>query len=478
MNPDELPEALEELIPPKPSASGWGERIRRRRRNRRAGAAAAAGVAAVAVLAAAVQLGGQPTITATPMPADPSTTEPVATRVDPTVCAESVRGAPEDHGFGIEDMSRAVVCGPVVDDPDGVVQIELSDQLAAEIVAEVTSEDRLEGFQPGIGHSAPSLVLLSEHGDPLTLQGTPDRYRWYPPPGEGGIHMWTPSPELAQRMWDEIAATGQCTVSDPTFTCDGQQGSAATQPVTPDPTNGGDTEVGAPEEPPFTSEDVEDAWFDDDALAELPSSVRTSVETGREGYADMELAPGDVDVDVEAALDDLIQIRTVVHEPGGLESGWTEYHRLLGGNESEGVFSPAADHCFAAGQAFLEGGSIPDSVPAGGLPDNPEFVAICLTGLLQARSMPFGMGVGVIANDEAGGAQAAVDAYNALPLADAACKPKDGAWGFIVYHYGDGAEYLLQVRDNECGSVVAGNEHRRGGDEFRVLLWELLWEER
>lgn len=213
MNPEELPEALDDMIPQKPSAAGWGERIRRRRRNRRVGAASAAGVAAAAVLAAAVQLGGQPTMTATPMPADPSTQEPVVGPVDPTVCAESALRDPSDGtGLQIEDMVRAVVCGPVLDDPTASLQILLPDELAADIVAEITVEDRMAGFQPGIGRSAPSLVLLSEHGDPYTLQGTPDGYQWYPPSSEGGIHRWVPSDELADRMWALIGASGECTV--------------------------------------------------------------------------------------------------------------------------------------------------------------------------------------------------------------------------------------------------------------------------
>lgn len=723
MNPDEFPEALEDLIPAKPSATGWGERIRRRRRNRRAGAAAAAGVAAVAVLAAAVQFGGQSTVTATPVPADPSTPQPTITSLEPAECALpsedehnvaaelpdgqlpegatavwlcGAQSTPERHhvgaaepltmgvgeavdafnsvpsergpawscaltpdlmyrvvygypdgtrheavgtvggcegvesggyhrpgglpyleqlralwshqretedttfssdvpvcperstvmGLGLEDMTSAVVCGPVGDDPEGSLQIPLSDELAADIVAEITAEDRVAGFQPGIGRSAPSLVLLSDHGDPLSLQGTPDGYNWYPSSNEGGLHVWTPSRDLAARMWAEIGGSGQCTVpgritpdqvpvqvydggggavavaavvehleeagflvtdtgesitpslgspvylrgggesrgmdlvetwvgsgsgemsrddnivdvvvtdgftvdvlkegqpdiSDGNFRCAGRETAAPSDSTSvPDPGgttaqpgypgSGEPTAFGLPLDLP-TSQEIEEAWFDDDKLAVLPSSIRESVEFWQAGILEGGDEISDVDVSLSVA-GALLKMDTQVLDGRGTLSGWSEYHRLLGGGESEEVSLPAVEICFSAGEELLTGAA-PDSVPGDGLPNTPEYVALCMAGLVDARSMPAGTGMGLISWSDVEEPQQAVDLYNSLPAAGQECRTTSGDWGYIVYHYGDGSQYVLQVWDNECGSVVAGNDHRRGGDEFLADLWGLV----
>lgn len=476
-------------------------------------------------------------------------------------------------GLDIEDMTRAVICGPVGDGTRSV-QTELSDELVTDIVSEITAEDRMAGFLPGIGRAAPSLVLLSEHGDPLTLQGTPDGYRWYPPSNEGGIHMWTPSRELADRMWAEIGASGQCTVpgriaSDrvPVHVYDGGGGADAvaamvahleaagfpvtdtgesvapslggpvylrasgdnrgtalvaswsgggggemsrddnivdvvvTDEFTVDALTEGKQEVSdgqfncvttdtpappqssAPTAPStgettvdpgtavLTSEQIEAAWFDDDMLAALPSSIRESVEFWRAGFLGDGGEVSDVDVSISTA-GALLKIDTQVRDGKGMLSGYGEYHRLLGGGDSEEISLPEVEICFSAGQELLRAGR-PDDVPAGGLPDIPEFVALCSPGLVDARSMPAGTGMALIAWSESREPQEAVELYNSLPAAGAGCPTRSGDWGYVVYHYGDGTEYVLQVWDDECGSVVAGNDHRRGGDAFLAALWDL-----
>lgn len=605
MNPEEFSEAIDDALPPQPITKGWGAKARRRSRNRRAAAVTGVvGAVVVAVVAVSSQLSGQPTMTATPAPADSSpqdptpvvaeicqglhddafphelpndgrmpegaeevwicggkglgqwgdvnlvaVAEPLTLDVEEAVAAfnaeptatmaidcDGVQSEMFDVVYAYPDGTRYVaqvhrgrtpevgcrhisvggwlrfesqafvaelaelwqrqraaqgtafvpgddvcpdsasvfdvspkeatsgfVCLPVDDDSGEAVQIRLSDDLVADIAAEI--EVTGDGPEPGLERSAPSLVLQNEHGDPFTIFGTPgDGYHWYPPRDAGGMQIWRPSQEIRERMLAEIDASR---VVEP----DGPADSSS--PATPDEAESTTTTTTTdPPTVPFTAEDVEQAWFDDAELAALPSSVRDSVEIGRESYATLGLEPGDVEVEVGSSLDDLVRIRTEVTVPGGVEPGWVEYHRLLEGNESEGVFSPAGEHCFVTGQDFLEQGSVPDAVPEGGLPDHPEFVALCLTGLLEAKSRPLGVGTALISS-ESGGAQAAVDGYNSLPFAGAECRAKDGAWGLIVFHYGDGTEYVLQIRDNSCGSIVASNEHRSGGGDYLAALGEL-----
>lgn len=82
-------------------------------------------------------------------------------------------------------------------------QIRLSDELVADIAAEIRVTD--SGPEPGLDRSAPSLVLLGEYGDPFTIFGTPEQgYHWYPPRNPGGMQHWIPSEGIRERMLAEI----------------------------------------------------------------------------------------------------------------------------------------------------------------------------------------------------------------------------------------------------------------------------------
>ncbi|MDO5736832.1 MAG: LytR C-terminal domain-containing protein [Propionibacteriaceae bacterium] len=114
-------------------------------------------------------------------------------------------------GVGIADMTRAYACGPIEgrDPAKDSVQIPLSDELVADIVKEIGPRDGMVGLLPGVTMAAPSLVFLSAEGDPLTILGTPEGYRWYDPEPTG-MNQWVPSAGLAARIYDEMTRDSTC----------------------------------------------------------------------------------------------------------------------------------------------------------------------------------------------------------------------------------------------------------------------------
>ncbi len=114
-------------------------------------------------------------------------------------------------GVELTGMTRAYACGPV--DGGAPVQIQLSDGLVKEMVAELGVQDSNGGPEPGISWEAPGIVFLSTAGDPYTILGTPDGYFWYGPEPRG-MNQWRPSASLAARIWNEMSRDGICSPPD------------------------------------------------------------------------------------------------------------------------------------------------------------------------------------------------------------------------------------------------------------------------
>lgn len=485
MNPDDIARALEDARPATPEPRGWGARARRRHRNRRLGGVTAVGVTMVVsmvVLATATDL-GQPAVRTTPVPADMPT---VTSAPVEELVACAARVAYNETVTTVAEAVHGAFCGTVEFGSAEYVQVQLSDELVADIVAEITTTDTLLGRQPGLDPTASAgLVLMDEAGHTITLAGDPVRqFLWYPPPGTGGIHGWTPSPELASRMLAEITRDGLCTAppgtaSDGTITCappvgTGSPSGAATPTQVQPPIH--TTTASEPTDPtrPFTSEDVETAWFDDPALAALPSSIREQISM----VQDLHEAGGDellgVEVDLAWGMADIVGINTVWTLEGRGTSSSMDYHRLLGDGMSEMVPDGwvGLEQCVAAHAEFVEKGVVGEEVPSTGMPDQPEFVALCFGGLLEARSRPVGVGTSMLSLGEDRGAQTAVELYNSLPPTEGECELAVGDWGFALYSYGDGSQYFVRVFAG-CWTVHAGHDIRGGGEGFRADLWAL-----
>lgn len=215
MNPDDIARALEEVRPQTPETQGWGARVRRRNRSRRLGGVAALGaslVAAVAALAMFTQP-WQPVSRTTPVPASTPTASFQQPVEELEACAARVRYV--ETVATIEEAVQAAFCGPASEGEDSeYVQVPLPDELVARIVAQITAVDTHWGIQPGLNPvlRTPSLVLVNAHGETITLVGEPLRgFSWYPPPGTGGLHHWTPDPAMTAQMMAEITRDGACT---------------------------------------------------------------------------------------------------------------------------------------------------------------------------------------------------------------------------------------------------------------------------
>lgn len=115
--------------------------------------------------------------------------------------------------------------------------------------------------------------------------------------------------------------------------------------------------------------------------------------------------------------------------------------------------------------------SLQRQIPATGLPDRPETAWLCLSALADLEDP---RPASAQARLEASQAQQVVDLYNTLPAATPTCQVEENApAGLIVLDYPDQTRYLLEVRNNDCWSILTANDHRQGGQDMRDILWEL-----
>lgn len=117
MNENELSDALHDSLPPRPSVEGWADGARSKARKRRLAGASVGGLAVVALaVPLALQLGGSPSLVATPGPVEPASPAPV-------------EPGPQEDLPWIPDACRAPDDGalPLVDDdlPPGATHVWL-----------------------------------------------------------------------------------------------------------------------------------------------------------------------------------------------------------------------------------------------------------------------------------------------------------------------------------------------------------------
>ncbi|MEO7586986.1 MAG: hypothetical protein ABIS84_03055 [Arachnia sp.] len=215
MNEDEISETLDKVVPHRELPEGLLAGARRRRRRTRAltGGAALALVAALAIPISLTVGGAGLQTVATPAHTPSSTS--TQREGDGILCPPG----DTSPGAALENMTRGYACGPVgthVPDSNESVQIPLSDDLIADIVQAALSTQRPldESLaKPDLlplpfPANVPGLVLLGPDGTSVTMVGTPDGYSWRAPK-----HMeFTPSRELADRIWEEIGRNSDCSV--------------------------------------------------------------------------------------------------------------------------------------------------------------------------------------------------------------------------------------------------------------------------
>lgn len=404
-----------------------------------------------------------------------------------------------------------------VDDVAGAPhqQIQLSDDLVAEIAAEIRVTD--SGEEPGLDRSAPSLVLLGEHGDPFTIFGTPDDgYRWYPPRNQGGMQYWVPSEGIRERMLGEIArglgpseSPTATASSDPTQTANSQPPS----PPGPDPAATGSTDAYTEHElqhglgvllDSLNGEDpgefsavmsratFRDAWniaSSDVWLAEYPlpdeapvlvvrirgpveaaggaPSLKPGTEAPRRGAGLLVILDATTGDGVGGGA-------TYFMPPGGEPSGpppvnpatETDVVQLAvpdpGGSAPEDLQLRAAQECRDIFSEFA-----PDPAVSV-LPDDPTKIWLCLSYAPQLAG-PGWTGYGLV-TDADGAAQEAVDAFNSLEAAPEACL--GGYVGLIAHDYADGSRHVVSVTDQSkfetdgCTGVTLGEQGRDGAAAY------------
>ncbi|MDO5735220.1 MAG: hypothetical protein Q4P15_01955 [Propionibacteriaceae bacterium] len=117
-----------------------------------------------------------------------------------------------------QDAARGYVCpDDFQTEPQVAVERSLPSLLVSDIAAEISNaETRVDSIPPDMG--VPSLVLLNTYGDPVSLiqtqteAGTPSQWRWS---DTDGVHLWTPSTDLAARINAELAPPTQDSAPPP-----------------------------------------------------------------------------------------------------------------------------------------------------------------------------------------------------------------------------------------------------------------------
>ncbi len=387
-------------------------------------------------------------------------------------------------GVGIGDMARAYACGPVGDEEPatGSVQIPLSDALVADMVEEITSQDVMVGIEPGLSMEAPSLVFLSPEGDPFTIQGTPEGYRWYDPEPRG-MYMWTPSPGLKARIYDEMTRDNICTAPPRLVPADVQ--------VDVYDAGGGSDSVA------LVEERLAQAGFDvaitgESAVQNLGSPVIVRGSNGNQGVdlvggqftgvgGEMSREDDVVDVLVTTLFDD--ESPPFAAEPAtDVPIGTITCSAPSAAPEPSAMSTPSSVPPFSqppnAGELSVdeacsldaEGRMTTTELPGDTLPDGPVAVWLCPGGGAPAEPL-----VGEKAT------QQVVDSFRELPTT------ADGGLRRVYYHayvlvdYPGGERYVIEVDANASPGVRWGAQRQRtryGAAQWYSQLAELWREQR
>lgn len=387
-------------------------------------------------------------------------------------------------GVGLADMTRAYACGPVGDEepPTGSVQIALSDELVADIVDEITSQDVLVGIEPGISMAAPSVVFLSPEGDPFTIQGSPEGYRWYDPEPTG-LNMWQPSPGLAARIYAEMTRDGICTAPArlvPTDVkvdvYDAGGGAASVERVTTRLTQAGFTVTNTGESAfqSLGSPIIVRGSNDNQAGVGLVESQFTGAggEMSREDDV--------VDVLVTSQFDDEtppFAAEPATDVPNGsitctappvdpIPSAMSTPSNVPPVSQPPNT-EPSVDE---ACNLDAEGRMTPTELPGDTLPDGPVAVWLC-----DGTGSPAEPLVGEQAM------QQVVDRFRELPTTSDGGLSPGLPYVYVFVDYSDGERYIIEVDTNDTFEVRWGAQRqhiRHGGAQWYSQLTELWREQR
>lgn len=383
-------------------------------------------------------------------------------------------------GVEVADMTRAYACGPIANEDGSTdsVQIPLSDELVSDIVDEITSQDVYVGIQPGVDVQAPSLVLLSATGDPYAIQGTPEGYSWYDPEPTG-MNVWTPSRELAARIYAEMTRDGTCTAPDRLVPSDvtvdvydAGAGSESVQGVVDHlsaagfrvtntqemavPNMGGPIIIrGGPEsigmglvESQFTG--VSGELSREDAVVDV---LVTAV--FNEGPPSFALKPLQDIASGSVTCTAPVVARTP--DASSTPAGIPSVEVLPGLQETQSETPCEPDD---------EGRMAPTNLPNNTLPDGPMAVWLC--NELRPLTEPL---VGKEAT------QQVVDSFNKLPTSTSFDSYPTPGHAYVVAAYADGRRYIVEMETRSSDKVVWGSERqhvRYGGDEW-IRALEQLW---
>ncbi len=387
-------------------------------------------------------------------------------------------------GVEIADMTRAYACGPILNEDGSVesVQIPLSDELVSDIVDEITSQDVYVGIQPGVDVQAPSIVLLSATGDPYTIQGTPEMYSWYDPEPTG-MNVWTPSRELAARIYAEMTRDGTCTAPDRLVPSDvtvdvydAGAGSESVQGVVAHLAAAG-----------FRATNTHET-----AIASMggPIIIRGGPESHGMGLVESQFTGAGGELSRDDAVVDVL-VTAVFNEEApsfalkplqDIASGSLTCTAPVVARTPDASSTPAgipsdvglpglqepdaANPC----ERGAEGRMTPTDLPNNTLPDGPMAVWLC--NELRPLTEPL---VGKDATQEV------VDSFSKLPTSPAFDSYPEPGHAYVVVAYAGGERYIVEIETRSSDKVVWGSDRqhvRYGGAEWIQALEQLWLEQR